>query len=318
VNSLHAFWHATTVFSSRLADVRLGALALALGFCVANLTLRSAAWRNILQAGYPGRVRYRSIAGAYFAGVGVNSLLPARGGDVMKIYIAHRSMPGAAYTTITSSLFCETMLDAVIGPVLLIAAYASGRIPHLPALGRLGTWEWTVLVANERVVIFVLAIVLLSLGVFFTYIERRVTSVWERIADGFAILRTPRRYLTTVAALQLAGWGCRAAAMFWFLEAFRIPASPIDALLALTAGSAATLLPLTPGGVGPQQALLGYMFRNAAPTSAVLSFSVGMQFAITVTYIILGGIAIMLTLRRLPWNASVPKPAEPEPAPRPH
>jgi hypothetical protein len=50
----------------------------------------------------------------------------------------------------------------------------------------------------------------------------------------------------------------------------------------------------------------------------VLSFSVGMQFAITLTYIILGGIAIMLTLRRLPWNASVPKPAEPEPAPRPH
>ena len=92
----------------------------------------------------------------------------------------------------------------------------------------------------------------------------------------------------------------------------------MDALLALTAGSAATLLPLTPGGVGPQQALLGYMFRNAAPTSAVLSFSVGMQFAITLTYIILGGIAIMLTLRRLPWNASVPKPAEPEPAPRPH
>jgi uncharacterized membrane protein YbhN (UPF0104 family) len=175
-----------------------------------------------------------------------------------------------------------------------------------------------VLVANEGVVIFVLAIVLLSLGVFFTYIERRVTSVWERIADGFAILRTPKRYLTTVAAVQLAGWGCRWAAMFWFLEAFRIPASPIDALLALTAGSAATLMPLTPGGVGPQQALLLFMFDGVAARSTVLSFSVGMQFAITLTYVILGGIAITLTLRRLPWKASVPKPPEPEPAPRPH
>ena len=64
-------------------------------------------------------------------------------------------------------------------------------------------------------------------------------------------------------------------------------------------------LTVAPGGhrgvvsdhvVGPQQALLGYMFRNAAPASAVLSFSVGMQFAITVTYATLGGIAIMLTV----------------------
>ena len=117
------------------------------------------------------------MAGAYLAGVGINSVLPARGGDVMKVYIVHRSMPGAAYTTITSSLLRDDV-DAVVGPMLLIAAYATGRIPQLPAIGRLGTWEWTVLVANERVVIFVLAIVLISLGIFFTYIERRVTSVW--------------------------------------------------------------------------------------------------------------------------------------------
>jgi glycosyltransferase 2 family protein len=304
VSSLHSFWHATVVFSERLADVGFAALAIALLLSLTNLALRSVAWRNILQAGYPNsRIRYRSILAAYLAGVGTNSILPARGGDVMKVYIAHRAMPGAAYTTLTSSLLAETMLDAVIGPVLLIIAYTTGRIPKLPALGHLATWEWSFFIAHGRVFGVILAAILIGMGIFFTYVERRVNRVWVRFKDGFAILRTPRLYLRKVAAPQLLGWVCRAAAMYWFLKAFGIPASAVDATLALAAGSAATLLPFTPGGVGPQQALLGYMFRRAGPTAAVLSFSVGMQFAITLTYVIAGGIAMSLTFRRLPWKA---------------
>ena len=315
MSSLHAFWHATVVFSQRLADVGFGALAIALAFSLLNLVLRASAWRNILQATYPqGRVRWRSIVGAYLAGVGMNSIVPARGGDVMKVYLAHRAMPGATYTTITSSLVAETLLDCLIGPVLLITAYLTGRIPRLPALGHLATWEWTFFIDHGRIFGTLLAVALIAAGIFFTYIERRVNKVWARIKDGFAILRTPRRYLQTVASLQLLGWVCRASAMYWFLKAFHIPASFADATLALTAGSASTLLPFTPGGVGPQQAFLGYMFRNAAPAAAVLSFSVGMQFAITLTYVVVGGVAISLTLRRLPWRARVPQPPDPKAA----
>ncbi|MGN6379040.1 MAG: lysylphosphatidylglycerol synthase transmembrane domain-containing protein [Gaiellales bacterium] len=312
MSSLQSFWHATTVFAGHLADVRFGALAIALALSLTNLGLRSVAWRNILQAGYTGRVKYRSILAAYLGGVGMNAILPARGGDVMKVYMAHRSMPGATYTTITSSLVAETLLDAVIGPTLLILAYTTGRIPKLPVAGHLATWEWSFFIANGKVFGTVLAVVLIAAGVFFTYLERRVTKVWDRIKDGFAIVRTPRRYARLVLAPQLVGWVCRAGAMYWFLQAFGIPATWWEAALALSAGSASTLLPFTPGGLGPQQALLGYMFRNAAPAAAVLSFSVGMQFAITLTYAIAGGIAIGLSLRRLPWKARVTPPAASE------
>ncbi len=317
MNSLQSFWHATGVFSDRLTDVRLGALAIALAFGLSNLLLRSTAWRNILAAAHPNvKVRWRSITGAYLAGAGVNAIVPARGGDVTKIYLAHRSIPGSAYTTVTSSLIAETLIDLLIGPVLLIAAYSSGRLPHLPAIGQLPAFEWSFMEAHGRVFVLVLAAILITAGVFFTYIEHHVNSFWSRIADGVAILRTPKRYFTRVVSLQLLGWCCRAAAMFWFLEAFRIPASPLDAVLALSAASAATLMPLTPGGIGPQQALLGYMFRGAAPASAVLSFSVGMQFSITLLNVIIGGLALSLMLRRMPWNARVPKqPDQRAPAP---
>ena len=110
MSSLESFWDATVAFWNDLARVHWSILAIAIACYLANVVLRATAWRTILQAAYPeGRVRWRSILAAYFAGVGTNAILPARGGDVIKIYLAHRSMPGAAYTTITSSLLAETL-----------------------------------------------------------------------------------------------------------------------------------------------------------------------------------------------------------------
>jgi len=306
VNSLRSFWQAATDFGQHITDVRLDALLIAVGFTLANLILRASAWRLILQAGYSERVRWRSIVGAYLAGAGVNSILPARGGDVMKIYLAHRAMPKAAYTTITSSLLAETLVDVFIGPALLIAAYLTGRIPHLPALGHLAAFEWSFFAANARWFMLAVAVLLILLGVFFTYVERHVVAFWSRVRLGLIILTTPRRYFRTVVPLQLAGWCCRIGAMYWFLVAFHVPAGVVDAALALSAQSASTLLPFTPGGLGTQQALLGYMFRNAAATSTVLAFSVGMQVMVTLTSAVAGGIAIWVTLRRLPWRARPP------------
>lgn len=309
VGSLHAFWHATLVFEHHVVSVHLQLLGIAIGCLFSNLLLRATAWRAILQAAYRGgRVRWRTIAAAYLAAVGVNALIPARAGDVTKVYLAHRSMPGAPYTTITSSLVCETLLDIAIGPVLLIAALATGRLPSLGALGHLSAFESSFMAAHARWVALALAVALIALGVFFGWVERHVSSFWTRVADGFAIIRTPRRWLVSVLALQLIGWGFRAAAMYFFLAAFSIPASGLDALLALSAGSVSTLLPLTPGGIGTQQALLGYMFRRQAPAAAVLSFSVGMQLTVTVVYAIVGGAVLGITLRKLPWRARVPSP----------
>jgi uncharacterized membrane protein YbhN (UPF0104 family) len=305
VGSIHAFWHSTTVFANRVVDVRLQILLIALAFLFVNLLLRATAWRTILQAAHPhGRVRWRSIAAAYLAGVGVNAIVPARAGDVTRVYMAHRAMPGAAYTTITSSLVCETLLDMVIGPVLLIAALASGRLPSLGAWGHLSAFESSFLAAHGRWFALGLAVALICLGIFFGWVEHHVSSFWRRVSDGFAIVHTPRRWATRVLLPQALGWCCKAAAMYEFLQAFSIPASGIDAVLALSVASVSTLLPLTPGGIGTQQALLGYMFRHKAPAGAVLSFSVGMQFSVTVAYALVGGIVLAVSLRRLPWRAA--------------
>jgi uncharacterized protein (TIRG00374 family) len=310
VHSLNAFWDATTAFADRLSQVGLEALLLGLLLHVTNLLLRATAWRNILAAAHPQhRIRWRTVAGAYFSGVGLNSVLPARGGDVMKVYLVHRTVPETPYTTITSSLLTETLFDAFVGSVLLIWAFSAGVIPGAPDLtGHLAAFEWSFFAGHVRLLMIVLALLLISLAIGFSWLERRANRFWDGIKDGLAILTTPRRYLRQVVALQGLGWICRAGAMYFFLSAFGIPADLSDATLALSAGSIATLLPLTPGGIGPQQALLVFMFDGVAARGAVLSFSVGMQFAITVANATIGGTCLALMLRRLPWRAHRPGP----------
>ena len=319
MDSTHDFWNATTTFADQLSEVGFGALLIAIGFQVANLVLRATAWRNILIAALPGRrVRWRTVTGAYLAGAGVNAVVPARGGDVMKLFLVHRSVPESPYPTIASSLIAETLFDMFVGSALLLLAFSRGLIPGTPQLkGHLGAFEWSFFAGHGRLLAFVLAGLLIALAFAMTWIEGHVNRFWERVKDGLAILRTPERYLRGVVSLQALGWACRVGGMYFFLEAFHVPAGLPDAALALSAGSIATLMPLTPGGAGPQQALLLYMFSGKASRSAVLSFSVGMQFAVTITTAILGAICITLMLRRLPWKARVSHRSPPGPPPGP-
>jgi len=115
-SSLDAFLHAAETFFKHLADVKWGALALALGLHFTHICCRSRAWFNTLRAAYPGGAfRFRRILGSYVAGVGVNSVVPIRGGDVVKIYLAKNSIPGSRYPTVTSSFFVESVFDLTIG-----------------------------------------------------------------------------------------------------------------------------------------------------------------------------------------------------------
>ena len=116
MNDISAFADAARVFANHLADVRLGPLAIALLLHTVNLLLRTRAWYSILRAAYPGvRYRYRSCAGAYLAGVGVNAIAPARGGDLVKIFLTRTRLEGSTTPTILASLLVETLIDIVLG-----------------------------------------------------------------------------------------------------------------------------------------------------------------------------------------------------------
>lgn len=301
MDSIRAFGDAVLAFVERLAAVHWGWLAAAVGLSVANLALRSRSWQQILRAALPhDHIRYRTAFGAYCAGVGVNAIVPARAGDLMKMFLVRRSTPSARYPTLAGTLVAEVLFDFVVATGLLIWALSAGvlpglRLPDLPAFDLSLALRYPLVTVAVVVAVVVLGLML----------TRRVRAFWAQFGQGLAIIHRPRRYLLSVVPWQALGWGCRIAAAACFLAAFGVPVSLEAALIVQVAGSLASLFPATPGGLGPNQALLVVMLAGTAGRTDVLAFSAGMELTLVATNALLGGTCLALMLRSLRLRGAI-------------
>jgi uncharacterized membrane protein YbhN (UPF0104 family) len=297
---------ATRAFFDGLASVKWGPLALAVLCHLLKVAAHSRAWRNVVQAAYPRtNVRWRSVYGAYVAGVGVNAILPARSGDVLKLYLLKHRVKGSSYPTLASTLLVDTLFDAVVACLLVAWALAFGFLPGLDVLPRLPPIDWLYLFQHPRLAAAVGVALVLLILVGLLWGSRKVRDFWARVRQGFAILREPRDYLRRVALWNAVDWCLRLASVFFFLRAFGLPSGAQDVALVQTTMSLATVLPFTPGGVGTEQALLVYVFEGDAAASALLSFSIGMKIVLTVVNVVVGFTAIGLMLRTFRWRDHV-------------
>ncbi|MFL5921842.1 MAG: YbhN family protein [Gaiellaceae bacterium] len=294
------FFHALRVFGEELAGVGWLALAIALGLHFAKILVRTIAWRNILRASYPDEnVPWPPVFGAYVAGVGINSIVPGRGGDLVKIYLVHRRIPGTTYTTLASTLVTETLLDLVLALALFLWALTQGVLPSLHVLPDIPSFDWGWLFARTKAGATVFALVTTAAIVLVWWASRHVENFKQRVGAGFAILRDRRRYAREVASWQLLSWVLRIASLYFFLVAFHVTATVHNALLAQVVDSLSTLLPFSPGGAGTKQGLLVFVLDGQAPASRLLAFSVGQYAAVTIFNIALGAIAIYMMMRTL-------------------
>ena len=281
---------------------------------LAKLGCTSMAWRNVLAAAYPEEaVRRRSIVGAYVAGVGVNAIIPMRAGDAVRIFLAHRAIPKSTYTTVVSSTLVLSIFDIAAASALLAwVATTQDALPGLGELPDLPSFEFRWFLDNPLATELVLAGLLIAIVVLGIWIHGHVADFWGRVRQAFAVLRSPVRYLRSVAIWQAGDWAFRLVAIWFLLDAFDIPQSIQNVLLVQASASVATLLPLTPAGIGTEQAFLLYAFRGAVPSSQLLAFSVGMKLVIVGTNLIAGFTAIALTLRTLRFRRAMGPPAPTE------
>ena len=306
MDDVRAFLDASEAFFEALAAVAWGALALAVIFHLLRLVLRVRGWQNIIKAAYPGtRVPYRSVFGSYLAGVGVNAIVPARGGDVVKLYLAKHRIEGSTYPTLTSSLVVETLFDFVFATFLFLWAVQAGLLPGLPDLPRIPAFDWTFVVEHPRIAAFLGCVLLGGLILLIGWASRHVTAFRQKVTQGFAILRDRRVYFRDVVSWQAASWVARIASTFFFLRAFHVDATIETTLAVLVVGGLSTMLPFTPGGAGTQQAILVFALSGAAASSTILAFSFGQQLVVTIVNVTLGFGAILLMLGTLRWRGHV-------------
>ena len=270
-------------------------------FHVLRLVAVSRAWRNIIKGAYPeARVRWRSILGAVFAGAGVSAIVPARGGDAVRVVLAKRSIEGSTYTTLASTVVLLSLFDFVVAGSLVLWAAAAGLLPGTSVLGSTFDFGWAV--HHPGTTAKVAGLILVILLVVLLWFAEQIGDFRRRIAQGFTILRDKRAYLRRVALWQATDWLCRMVAVLFFLHGFGLPATFHNALLVQVSAAIASLLPITPQGIGTEQAFLLYMFRGQVAKAALLGFSVGMRIMLMAVNAALGFGTLFLTLRTVRWR----------------
>ncbi len=304
-SSFNFFFNSAAEFFRHLSEIRWSQFCVALLCLLAMQLARAQAWRNVLRAAYPDRrIPFLPLSAAYLAGAGINAVVPAHAGDVTKVFLVKRQIPGSSYPAVTSSFLVQTVFDTSVGILVLFYAISQGLLPPLPRIPDLPAFEISFWADHPKALAFTVAGLLLAIAVGVYFLAHRVRRFWARVRQGVVILSEPRRYLREVAAWQGLGWLFRFTAFWFFLDAFGLGGSVGNVMLVMSVQAIANIVPLTPGGAGAQQALLVATLTGPSRT-AVLSFSVGTQIAMAAWSVVLGFAAILLVFRTTDWRGLI-------------
>jgi len=301
-----SFWDGVESFFSSLAHISWIPLLLGLLCFGTYLSLRARAYFNVLRAAYPGeRFQFRRIWGAYVAAYGFNNVVPARGGDVMKLFLVKTSVPNSTYPAVASSFFVEAVFDLTMAIPILIFAFTQGAFPKPPDFSKLHAFDLSFFASHLQFTLFLITLTAILILVGFAVLSRRVKAFWARVKQGITILFDRRRYIRQVWLVQFLGWCFRFTAFWFLLDAFHVGGSVRNVLLVLGINAIASLMPFTPGGAGVQQALLIKVFSGTAASATVAAYSVGQQIAIAIFSIGLGFGAIFFIFRFRSFKAVI-------------
>ncbi len=281
-------------FFASIASVNLIPLVIGLACFITYLSFRSRGFFNVLRAAYPAETfQFRRIWGAYIAAYGFNNVIPARGGDVIKVFLVKTSIPNSTYPAVTAAMFVEAVFDLTIAIPILIFAFTQGVFPKPPDFASLGAFDLSFVFANFSATLFVLTVLAVGGLVAFAVLSERARRFWARVRQGVVILRDRRRFFREVWLILFTGYLFRLAAFWMLLEAFHIGGSVQNVLLVHSINAVAALMPFTPGGAGVQQAFMVKVFAGSAAAATVAAYSVGQQIAIAVTCLTVGFIALV-------------------------
>jgi hypothetical protein len=262
---------------------------------VADL-VRNGGWHTILRAASPAHraLRLRDVQAAVFAGSGVNAIVPARAGDVVKVALVRRRLPETRLPTVIATFVPETLFEWIVGAGLLVWALTAGYLPVDVVT------QATHGAADHAVVALPAAGGVTAAAVAAALVARRLAQRLLRdIAAGFAILGRPRRFVTGVVSFQLASRVIRLGAIACCLSACRLPGDMAAATLVM-AVEGGTRVRFGPATAALRAGLLAYGLPAAAGSAvslpAVLAYLVVIRSLRTAIALVIAAAVVVTTL----------------------
>ena len=204
--SFDSFFNGLEAFLESLAAIAWGPLLLGVVLHAGFLTLRSRGWFNTLRAAYPDEpFRWRNIWAAYVSAFGVNSIIPARPGGLLRLVLARSSVPNSSYAAVGSSFLVESVFDVTMSVLLVIFALTQGVLPKLPDLSQLPAFDLSWIASNPKLALFILTLLVTVVLVVIAVLSVRVKAFWAHVRQGLVILRDRPRWLREVVVWQASG-----------------------------------------------------------------------------------------------------------------
>jgi uncharacterized membrane protein YbhN (UPF0104 family) len=293
--SLHAVLRGVRIFLDHLTDVRWRFLGVVAILQVAKIGCAARAWQNSIRASYPKkRSSFPIVFGATCAGVAVGSVVPAHGGDAVRVVIVKRRLPGSTYTAVASTILVRAPFDTLMAFLFFLFLFWQGVLPGHTLLPGRPAFDFRWFFAHPKAAVLIVGTVILVATALILWAWVTIREFKERVRQGLAGLLDWRYYLRHIFPWQLGDWVLRLAIVFFALLAFHMPATFHNSLLAQGTSNLATLLPISPSGIGTEQALLLSVLHGAASSTMIVAYSVGTRLFTTLINIVLGFGAILI------------------------
>jgi uncharacterized membrane protein YbhN (UPF0104 family) len=280
--------HAAQQIAHDAASIHWGWLVVGVALNFVMQGVRTRAWFNCVRAAYPDdrRLRTRDVASAYFAGAGLNGIIPARGGDVVKLCFLRRRIQGSRYATLAGTFIPETAIETALGIGLVVWAFARGFLPVPASPAELPELDVSLFVRHP---VLCSAVTLAALGLTVIAVRRLrgvVRRVIPRIRQGMAIFARPRDFLVGVATWQLLARLIRLGSLACLMVAFGIPVTFASVVLVMAAQGSGRVIPIAPASAGLRLAMLSYglieVTNRAIDIERITVFSFGVAFALLI------------------------------------
>lgn len=260
-------------------------LIVGLALSVIAGVVRVRAWYRAAVIACPEEcIRYRDVVIAHLGGAGLNGLVPAHGGDAIKLGLLKRRVPEAPFGLLLGSLVPPALVEALL-TVALIAWAASTHLLDPPSLGQL---PLPLLLGGLTLV----AAIVLVIG-------RRAPNVLGDLRRGISGLQHPKLLLLSIAPWLVTARLIRIAAICFFMAAVGLPVTLAGALLvmAIQGGVGAMGPATTPMRIAVLAASLPSVTGGAGGTAEAAALIAGTQLALALVNLGISAVVVGITLR---------------------
>jgi peptidoglycan/xylan/chitin deacetylase (PgdA/CDA1 family)/uncharacterized membrane protein YbhN (UPF0104 family) len=261
----------------------------AFGLNLASILLKAVVWKAALDTiPHRPRFQYVHVVPALFIGFLLNTLLPARLGEIGRVAVLRRRLKLVGTDVPNATLAGSLVAEQIVLAIALVAI----MLLQLPFVNVPARFQNMILAFGGVVIVVLLAVIALEAfsrksrrsvrpDLAFTRGQQALAMlhpIARGMQQGQTVLRRPRSAAWALVA-GLASWAAQIGGIYAALEAADIHATIGTAGLVFLVSTLVQLFPFWPGNIGLFQAAVAQVLVQAYPIDFphAIAFAVGLQ-----------------------------------------